>query len=33
MVGNVLVYRDSQHLSNRFAGMLAPEITRQMFGA
>ncbi|MGO1379381.1 MAG: acyltransferase family protein [Corynebacterium sp.] len=33
VVGNVLVYRDSQHLSNRFAGMLAPEITRQMFGA
>ncbi|WP_291477839.1 acyltransferase family protein, partial [Corynebacterium sp.] len=31
VVGNVLVYRDSQHLTDRFSELLAPEITRQMF--
>jgi peptidoglycan/LPS O-acetylase OafA/YrhL len=32
VIGNVLVYRDSSHLTRTFAGMLAPEIDRQMFG-
>jgi len=31
VVGNVLVYRDAQHLTNLFAAMLAPEIYRQMY--
>ncbi|MEY8567603.1 SGNH hydrolase domain-containing protein, partial [Corynebacteriaceae bacterium 7-707] len=30
VVGNVLVYRDSQHYTNGFAEMLAPEIGRRM---
>ncbi|WP_420098113.1 acyltransferase family protein [Corynebacterium sp.] len=33
VVGNVLVYRDTQHLTDRFSGLLAPEISRQMSGA
>ena len=32
VVGNVLVYRDTQHLTNRFVELLAPEIERQMYG-
>lgn len=31
VVGNVLVYRDAQHLTNLYAAMLAPEIYRQMY--
>ncbi|WP_312982236.1 acyltransferase family protein [Corynebacterium sp.] len=31
VIGNVLVYRDSQHYTNGFAEMLGPEITRQMY--
>ncbi|AHW62686.1 Putative membrane protein [Corynebacterium glyciniphilum AJ 3170] len=31
VVGNVLVYRDTQHLTDRFSELLAPEISRQMF--
>ena len=31
VVGNVLVYRDTQHLTNRFVELLAPEIERQMY--
>ncbi|MGO1949418.1 MAG: acyltransferase family protein [Mycobacteriaceae bacterium] len=31
VVGNVLVYRDSQHITSRFSEMLAPELTRQMY--
>jgi peptidoglycan/LPS O-acetylase OafA/YrhL len=30
VIGNVLVYRDSQHFTNGFAEMLRPEISRQM---
>ena len=33
VVGNVLVYRDSSHLTNTYAEMLAPEVRRQMFAA
>lgn len=32
VVGNVLVYRDSSHLTNVYAAKLAPEIMRQMYG-
>lgn len=32
VIGNTLVYRDSSHLTRTYAGMLAPEIDRQMFG-
>ncbi|MGV0869008.1 acyltransferase family protein [Corynebacterium kalidii] len=32
VIGNVLVYRDSQHFTNGFAEMLRPEIARQMYG-
>lgn len=31
VIGNVLVYRDAQHLTNLFAEMLAPELSRQMY--
>ena len=31
VVGNVLVYRDTQHLTDRFSEMLAPELIRQMY--
>lgn len=33
VVGNVLVYRDAQHLTNLYSAMLAPEIYRQMYDA
>jgi hypothetical protein len=32
VIGNTLVYRDSSHLTRTYAGILAPEIDRQMFG-
>jgi peptidoglycan/LPS O-acetylase OafA/YrhL len=32
VIGNVLVYRDDDHLTTVYAGMLAGELDRQMFG-
>lgn len=32
VIGNVLVYRDSSHLTNMYAAMLAGELGRQMYG-
>lgn len=32
VIGNVLAYRDSSHLTNKYAAMLSDELERQMFG-
>jgi peptidoglycan/LPS O-acetylase OafA/YrhL len=32
VVGNVLVYRDGQHFTSLFSSLLAPELSRQMYG-
>lgn len=32
VIGNVMVYRDSSHLTNMYAAMLSEEIERQMYG-